>query len=487
MITDEKILNKRLLKLIIITIAIITLIITIILLITNSSDKINLDLDKICNNNIYDGSSKTLSKLEKNEEYTFSNNEATEAGTYDIIITPNKGYAWSNNSKKAITIKCSIEKAQSNLTINKEDTITLNKNDNISITIDTSIEGKITINSDENILKVDKKEISKTKDQIQIKLTSVNEGKTTLKINFTPNNNNYTTEEKVININITNYKKINAPTTSICNNILYNGNTQKLVSKTDYEGYTLKGQLEGKNAGNYKIQAVLKDGYIWNDGSSNDKDITCTIKKESNYSIIVHNSSCKVGETVEFTIQSKSITQTANNNGVKSISNNQNITSITQKTKCDCVKYLGYNNQNTNICANCIYIARYEAKCNKVGEDNITINMNNGETLKTKINVNQGDTIILGTKDNSFDGIKCTVGKEINITISTYNNGNADKTRLKNYTIKNTSYASISKGETTTTTNNSETPLKIKCIKNGNTELIITSKDGTTKKFPIIY
>ena len=484
MITDESLLKNNTKKYIIIGVATLIVIIIVIIIITraNSNIKLNIDLENMCISNTYDGSVKTLSKLEKREEYTLSANEAVEAGTYDITITPNKGYIWQDKSKKAKTIQCTIDKATSNLNISK-DKITINKGGKDTITIDTSVEGKITAVTESNIIKISNKEIVKKEEKVQLTITSTNEGQAILKITFTPDNNNYATEEKEIEINITNYKKVKVPTTSICNNNTYNGNPQKLVSKTDYEGYTLKGQIEGTNAGNYKIQAELKDGYIWNDGSNKTKNITCTIKKEANYSIVTHRNSCKIGETAEFTIESKKEFNNTTSNDIKNISNNPNLTTISKKTKCDCINYIGYN-QNTGMCADCIYLARYEVKCNAQGEDNIKITMDNGEVITTKIIINKGDTIILGTKNERFDGIKCTAGKEIPITISTYIDSKEDNTRFNTFSIKNTSYATVSKSSKTSTT---ATNLIIKCVKKGNTELIITTKDGTTAKFPIIY
>ena len=483
MITDEALLKNNTKKYIIIGAAIVIVIIVIIIILkSNNYNKLNIDLNNMCIDNTYDGGVKKLTKLENSEEYTISKTEAIEAGTYDIEISPNKGYAWQDNSRKPKTIKCTITPAASGLNVNKEK-ITLNKGEQQTITINTNKEGKITLETDEKIIKISQKEITKEKEKVEVSISQLEEGNTTLKITFTPNDKNYATEEKVIEVDTTNYKKIKIPTSSICNNIVYNGNTQKLVSKTDYEGYTLEGQLEGKDAGNYKIQAILKNGYIWNDGKKENKNITCTIKKESNYSIVLHKNNCKIGETAEFTIQSKKAYTNINDNGVKSISNNKNLSTVTKKTKCDCINYIGYNNNNPSICANCTYVGRYEVKCNASGEDNIKITMDNGEVLTAKININKGDTIFLGTKENKFDGIKCTVGTEINVAISTYIDGALNKNRLQNYSIKNTSYATVSNGSNSTNSTN----IIIKCLQKGNTELVVTTKDGTTAKFPIIY
>ena len=483
MITDEELLKNYKKKYIFIGIAVLAVIIIVIIIIarSNSNIKLNFNLDDMCINNIYDGSVKKLTKLEDREEYTISINEAVEAGTYDIIVTPKRGYMWQDKSKKAKTIQCTIQKATSNLNIGK-DKLNLNKGDKYTLTIDTSVEGNIEISNDKSIIKLSNEKISKKEEKVQITITLLKEGKTNLKIIFTPNNNNYATEEKEIEINITNFKKVNIPTSSICNKVIYNGNTQKLVSQTNHEGYTLKGQLEGKEVGNYKIQAELKDGYIWNDGSDNAKNITCTITKEQNYSIVAHSSTCKIGETTEFTVKSKKALENINDDGVKNISNNSTITTVSKKTTCDCVKYIGYD-KNSNICASCMYVGRYETTCKSKGEDNITLTMENGEKLTTKVIVNSGDTIILGTINNKFDGVKCTEGKEINITISTYLDGKLDNTRFNSYYIKNTSYATVSKNNST----NNQTNLVIKCVKKGNTELIVMSKDGTTSRFPIVY
>ena len=486
MITDLSQIKKENHTLLIIIIAIILAIgIFIIIKITNKNDIITIDETNICNNNIYDGFPKTLSKLETNDQYTVTNNEATEAGEHKVIIEPNKGYAWENNSQNIKEITCTIEKAKTSLTTNK-DSINIAKNNKDTLSINTNIEGKITLNYDNTIINIKEgKEFNKNKEEITINITGIKEGKTNLEIQITPTNTNYENISKVVEININDYKKIAIPTTSICNKITYNGQSQKLVSKTDYEGYTLKGEIEAKEVGYHKIEAVLKQGYIWNDGKTSNKEILCSIDKETQYSIKLQNSSCVAGETTYLTIESKYFRPNWNEDGVKSINNNTQITSATPNTSCECTTFKGYNNNNSQICSNCVYPGRYEIKCLKPGTDTITFTMDNGEVLSTKITVNKGDTIKLGTEKAPYDGISCTKDKEITIEVRTYRDGVASSV-LKSYSVKDTSIAKVSKSSTQPNCIGC-TNLVIKCIKKGSTNLTITTTDNTSKDFPINY
>lgn len=487
MITDLTNIKKENHTLLIVLIAILlTIGIFIIIKLTSKNDIITIDETNICNNNIYDGFPKTLSKLETNNQYTVTNNEATNAGEYKVIIEPNKGYAWENNSKKAKEITCTIEKAKTSLTTNK-DSINITKNNKDTLSINTNIEGKLTLTYDNTIINIKEgKEINKNKEEITINITGIKEGKTNLEIQITPTNTNYENISKVVEININDYKKIAIPTTSICNKITYNGQSQKLVSKTDYEGYTLKGEIEAKEVGYHKIEAVLKQGYIWNDGNTSNKEILCYIEKETQYSIKLQNSSCIAGETTYLTIESKYFRPNWNEDGVKSIKNNTQITSATPNTSCACTTFKGYNNNNNSqICANCVYPGRYEIKCLSPGTDTITFTMDNGEVLSTKITVNKGDTIKLGTEKAPYDGISCTKDKEITIRVRTYRDGVASSV-LKKYSVKDTTIAKVSKASTQPSCIGC-TNLVIKCLKKGSTNLTITTTDGTSKDFPIKY
>ena len=71
---------------------------------------------------------------------------------------------------------------------------------------------------------------------------------------------------------------IDAPTTAMCSNAVYNGEEQS-ITLTNQVGYTWSNNLK-TNAGEYTVTATLSSGFSWSDGSStNEKYITCSIAK----------------------------------------------------------------------------------------------------------------------------------------------------------------------------------------------------------------
>ena len=89
-----------------------------------------------------------------------------------------------------------------------------------------------------------------------------------------------------------NYTITSTPT---CNTLTYNGNEQTLVSAGD--NYTISNGT-GTNAGDYAVTLKLKDGYKWNDGSTNDKILNCSINRK-NAVITANNQTIKYGSSID--------------------------------------------------------------------------------------------------------------------------------------------------------------------------------------------
>jgi hypothetical protein len=68
-------------------------------------------------------------------------------------------------------------------------------------------------------------------------------------------------------------------------NLEYNGNMQ-LGINIENEGYTLEGTIEAVNAGTYTITAILNEGYIWEDDTTDNKIINWSISKAENEWIV---------------------------------------------------------------------------------------------------------------------------------------------------------------------------------------------------------
>lgn len=97
---------------------------------------------------------------------------------------------------------------------------------------------------------------------------------------FTPNDiNNYNVVENVeITVNVTaNEIEIAIPTGKT--GLVFNGEIQTGVEAD--QGYTLTGEVEGRNAAKYEATAKLENGYVWADGTKTDKVIKWEIAKQS--------------------------------------------------------------------------------------------------------------------------------------------------------------------------------------------------------------
>ena len=122
----------------------------------------------------------------------------------------------------------------------------------------------------------------------------------------------YTDEEEVLNLaqegeitlyaqwqeNGTNTAVI--PTTSKCKNLTYTGSSQILVNEAG-EGYTWTGGIERTEAGSQKVTATLSDGYKWSDGTTETKQISCSIGKGTpTITLSETTGTVEIGKTVEF-------------------------------------------------------------------------------------------------------------------------------------------------------------------------------------------
>ena len=89
-----------------------------------------------------------------------------------------------------------------------------------------------------------------------------------------------------------NYTMTSTPT---CNTLTYTGSLQTLVNAGD--NYTISNGT-GTNAGDYAVTLKLKDGYKWNDGSTNDKILNCSINRK-NAVITANNQTIKYGSSID--------------------------------------------------------------------------------------------------------------------------------------------------------------------------------------------
>lgn len=240
---------------------------------------------KYCNTLTYNGTNQTLTKDIINQNFVFTNNTQTNAGTYEVKAKLSEGYIWEDGTFTDKTITCSIKKAvpvltlnpngTDNSTIEKNITTELTSNINGSISIKPANKDYITATPTDNSKNI----IANTPKEITITPLASRNIETTITITITPSDTkNYYSTSTIYTIGQPSKTKIPIPTASTyCNNLTYNKNTQTLVkpASTGFNFYN----ITGLEAGTYDVIAKLKYGYIWNDNTLTDKIITCTIKE----------------------------------------------------------------------------------------------------------------------------------------------------------------------------------------------------------------
>ncbi len=103
------------------------------------------------------------------------------------------------------------------------------------------------------------------------------------------------------NSTINNTNKIAIPTAkNYCSNNTYTGDNVALVNEVSDAGFTISPTIATK-AGNYQIVFNLKDGYVWQDDTRDEKKITCSIKKATPTLQITSNSMGESGKNLEDT------------------------------------------------------------------------------------------------------------------------------------------------------------------------------------------
>lgn len=100
---------------------------------------------------------------------------------------------------------------------------------------------------------------------------------------------------------INNTNKIAIPIAkNYCSNNTYTGGNVALVNEVPNTEFTISPTIATK-AGNYQIVFSLKDGYVWQDDTRDEKKITCSIKKATPTLQIIGNSMGESGKNLEDT------------------------------------------------------------------------------------------------------------------------------------------------------------------------------------------
>ena len=105
------------------------------------------------------------------------------------------------------------------------------------------------------------------------------------------------------NINILKVELISKPTNVLCSNKVYNGSEQLITTIENNDSYSISNNRQ-INAGEYQVVVKLKNGFMWDDQTSDDVTFTCKIDKAST-SITLSKNQATINYTDEITFTVK--------------------------------------------------------------------------------------------------------------------------------------------------------------------------------------
>ena len=233
-----------------------------------------------CNQNLeYNGLEQELIK-ERIFGLEAKSNIGKDAGKYVVRVKPTEGYFWEDNTNDEIEIICEIKKKNPIFTISPKGT-TYEKDSFTIVNAKSNVSGEIKI-ADYNQEYYSVSEINNISEENEFqdifKLNFIgnkkNENKLDkISITLIPENSNYNSVTRQFEIGDPVYKYTEMP---FClNEIYYNGENQTIVSNVK-EGVELDFS-KAKEIGNYAINVRLEYGYKWEDETTEDKLLNCTI------------------------------------------------------------------------------------------------------------------------------------------------------------------------------------------------------------------
>lgn len=253
---------------------------------TNETTAVKIPTKKYCNDLTFDGNNHELAS-NKSEEENFYFNESSNTGTYAKSYTVEavlkEGYHWTDGTNTKKTITCTIKKATPTLFITPQtipqNELTIGKK---NITIQSNVKGTISFKtSNPNFLNASLESPNITAGEnknITINILATRNTNSYITFTLTPEDSkNYTNISKEFKINKVTLKQVETPTTKYCTNAKYNGSTINLVNLPNKDDGFNFYNYQAINIGEYEIIAELKYGYIWDDNTTENKTIKCSI------------------------------------------------------------------------------------------------------------------------------------------------------------------------------------------------------------------
>ena len=218
-------------------------------------------------------------------------------------------------------------------------------------------------------------------------------GNTTLRVVFTPDNNNYQSVTQNIGVIVLENSDhiVDIPSSnSVClNNLIYNGNSQILTTSPG-NTYTFINNT-GTNAGDYSVTVHLNESYKWSDNTTSDKTVTCSIAKAD---LVVPTITGYSGD-YDGNPHYINVTEVSGSTIKYSLDNEYFTSMVPSRTDAGTtlvyVKYFGDNNHNDS--------STYSANIivNKLNSVISSINLVN--------NIYKGNTVSIGPVSANVDGV----------------------------------------------------------------------------------
>lgn len=280
-----------------------------------------------CNDLTYNGSPQSLFDETTNNNINFTDNSGTNAGSYNVNITPKKEYVWNDGTNLKKTKTCTIKKAKTRVDVdpNIAKDVSVDKN-NYETTVKPiledkrsdkkEIEGTITskiIENNENAI-INNREIKNAATggiyKLEIVTKSIRNTNTTIKIIFTPkDSSNY--ESSSANYTIPSMNIDNIYTVTL------DPNGGNFSGSTDPRKFLiLKGQKYGNNLVTPTRIGYTFGGWHTTKDSNNEVTSNSTFNSSTNVILYAHwtrnfNCASKGGKTTYAGLQWTTISKTS--------------------------------------------------------------------------------------------------------------------------------------------------------------------------------
>lgn len=246
-----------------------------------------------CNDITYNGALQQLTKTNSVlfDKYSFSDNLAENAGEYSVTATLNKdiidqGYTWEDGSVTSKELACKIKKAIPIVTIDPEGVKGKINLKPIHVEFLSNVSGSISLRSSNPAYAIamneDRFVTANHKKNINIKSLVAKQHDTYITITFTPNvenARNYYSKSVIFRFGEVDIQSVVKPTAATyCHEDLVYNNSEQTLVKNAMTGFEFMND-KATNAGDYTVTANLRYGYIWDDGTTDAVNITCSIKK----------------------------------------------------------------------------------------------------------------------------------------------------------------------------------------------------------------